>query len=121
MQKLRTLSILSALFLLLISVSGCMGTGDTPVEVPREIVVKRVPVDKAKPIVPSVGEYKNRDVTWVVITPENAEEKFASLKGDKVFIALTADGYEHLSLNLNDLRSLIQQYKGVIKVYEDQY
>lgn len=63
-----------------------------------------------------------RDVNWVIITPENVEEKFAAIRsGELVLFALTADGYEALGLNLSDIRANIDQYKAIIAVYEKSY
>lgn len=59
---------------------------------------------------------------WVIITPENVDEKFAAIRsGELVLFALTADGYEALGLNLSDIRANIDQYKAIIAVYEKSY
>lgn len=62
-----------------------------------------------------------RDIEFIVVTPENAEEVFANLNTDKALIALTDEGYEKLSLNIGDIRALVQQYKTIISVYEKQW
>jgi hypothetical protein len=62
-----------------------------------------------------------RDVEFIIITPENQEEVFADLSKDKALIALTAEGYEKLALNISDIRALIQQQKTIIAVYEKQW
>jgi hypothetical protein len=57
---------------------------------------------------------------WVIITPENVDEVFANIRGNesKVFFAISADGYSKISLNLGDVRSLIEQQKSIIESYE---
>ena len=63
-----------------------------------------------------------RDVNWVIITPENVDEKFAAISsGELVLFAVTAQGYENLALNLSDVRANIDQYKAIIAVYERSF
>jgi len=62
-----------------------------------------------------------RRVEWAVITPENSEEIFSNLNGEKVLFALTSDGYENISLNLSDIRAMVQQQKEIIMIYEKQF
>ena len=62
-----------------------------------------------------------RSISFVIITPENAEEVFAKLKGDKVLFALTTKGYEDIALNLSDIRAYIRQQNKVIILYQDSF
>jgi hypothetical protein len=116
---MRKISIASALFFGLAILSGCV-SNDVIKEVPV-VETRTVAVSKPAPIVPSIDQLRLRKVKWVVIAPENAEEVFASLSGDVVLFALTAEGYEALSLNLSDLRANIQQHKRVIAVYKNSF
>ena len=106
---------------------GACATTKVPVELAKpevveKVVVKSVPVKTPKPIVSSVDPLKMRPVNWIVITPENADEQFAKIKnGEAVLFAVTADGYENISLNLSDIRATIQQYQQVIAVYEKSF
>ena len=85
-------------------------------------MVKTEPVKAPKPIVPGVDQLKMRPVNWIVITPENADEKFAQIKsGELVLFALTKDGYEAIAQNLSDVRANIDQYRAVIAVYERSF
>ena len=111
--------------LLLLAISAC-AKAPAPVETPPEIiervVVKTQPVATPKPIVPPVDQLRMRDVNWVIITPENVDEKFAAISsGELVLFAVTAQGYENLALNLSDVRANIDQYKAVIAVYERSF
>jgi len=56
-----------------------------------------------------------------VITPENIETVFENIKGEKVLFALTTDGYEAISLNISDIRSLISQQQSIIAIYENSF
>jgi hypothetical protein len=78
-------------------------------------------VTPPKPIVPKPDVLNLREIEFIVVTPENAEEVFANLDTDKALIALTDEGYEKLSLNIGDIRALVQQYKTIISVYEKQW
>lgn len=78
-------------------------------------------VKPPKPSVPSPDELNLRDFEFIVITPENVEEVFANMRGDKALFALTSKGYENIALNLSDIRSLIQQQKAIIAIYEKQW
>lgn len=78
-------------------------------------------VKPPKPSVPSSDELNLRDFEFIIITPDNVEEVFANMRGDKALFALTAKGYENIALNLSDIRSLIQQQKAIIAIYEKQW
>jgi len=88
---------------------------------PQIVVTKTEYITPQRPIVPGVDPLNLRDVNFIIITPENQEEVFADLDKDKVLIALTADGYEKLSLNISDIRALIQQQKAIIAVHEEYW
>lgn len=88
---------------------------------PAPVEVRTVQVPRPAPIVPEIDQLRLRDVNWVIITPENAETTLASLSGDAVLFAITADGYEDLALNLSDVRAMIQQQQRVIAIYESSY
>lgn len=54
------------------------------------------------------------DFDWLVLTPE-------TLTGDDyVYFALTAEGYEALSLNTADTARWIKEALSIIKAYERQ-
>ena len=68
---------------------------------------------------------KLKDVEWIIITPENAEEVWAKLgeqpKGEVVLFALNQDGYELLSKNFAEIRTAIAEHRNVIIAYKDYY
>jgi hypothetical protein len=91
---------------------------------PRKIEISARPIDKPELILPPAQQLNLKEVEWVVINQENAEEVFAQLlkdKKDPVLIGLTDDGYEVLSLNYSDIMSYIQQQNAIIKAYENYY
>lgn len=94
----------------------------TKVEPVKPVEVRTIEIQKPAPVVPTVDQLRLRKVEWVIITPENAEQKFKEIKtGEAVFFALTIDGYENIALNLSDVRALIDQQKKIIAIYESQY
>lgn len=96
--------------------------GSSNIEPVKPVEVRTVEVQKPAPVVPTVDQLRLREVKWVILTPENIDEKFKEIKkGDLVFFALTTDGYENIALNLSDVRSMIDQQKKIIAIYESQY
>lgn len=67
---------------------------------------------------PKPTPLKLRDLNWIVVNEENVD---SIIKQEKTIIALTVDGYERLNLNLNDLRSFIQEQTVLIIAYEEYY
>lgn len=62
-----------------------------------------------------------RDVEFYVVTEENFEEfkeRFTRENSEFVFVAISVDDYEDLSLNLADIRRYIAQQKEIIVFYE---
>lgn len=103
-----------------LTLSGCsiFGYDIKPIEV-QNVKEERIYLDikDLDPITP-------RDVQWIVITPENADEVFADLKDkeyDLVLFGLTDDSYESLSLNMSELREYIIQQRLIIKKYKEYY
>lgn len=92
--------------------------------VPERIKVDTTPVERPALVVPDVDLFTARIVKWVIVTPENVESVLADLKSANksvVVFAITADGYENLSLNMADITKLIQQQKSIIAAYQQYY
>ena len=101
----------------LLLLAGCTST-------PRQIEISAKPIDKPNLILPPAQQLNLKEVEWVIITEENAEEVFAQLlkdKKDPILIGLTDDGYEILSLNYSDIMAYIQQQNAIIKAYRNYY
>lgn len=110
-MRIFLVAILS-LFLL----TGCSWT--------KDLVVKTEPVKKIPLVLPEADKYSHRNIDWIIITPENAEEVFANLKKKGqpvVIIGLTGEDYEKLALNMGDTQALIKQLKSIISAYEKYY
>lgn len=91
---------------------------------PQRIEISAKPIDKPNLILPPAQQLNLKDVEWVIINQENAEEVFAQLlkdKKDPVLIGLTDDGYEILSMNYSDIMAYIQQQNAIIKAYRNYY
>ena len=71
-----------------------------------------------------MDKIKLDDISWVLITPENAEKVWADLekkKYDIVLFGLTDKGYENLSVNLAKIKQMVLQQKAVIAAYRNYY
>ena len=91
---------------------------------PQRIEVSAKPIEKPELVLPNPEQINMKEVNWILLTPENFEEKVAELSKNGrpiVFFALTDKGYENLSLNFNDIRSYIQQQKAIVAAYENYY
>lgn len=107
----------------ILSISGCSllpkwGEDVKPITVKTEAVA-RTPLNLSDP-----APLKAREVQWIVITPENADEVWKRLKDEKkdlMLIALTDDGYEMLAMNIAEIKNLIAQQRSIIIKYKDYY
>lgn len=91
---------------------------------PRQIEISAKPIDKPQLILPDATKLNLKDVEWIVITKENAEEVFAELeksRKDAALVGLTDEGYEVLSLNYSDIMAYIQQQNAIIAAYKNYY
>ena len=104
--------------ILFVALSGCVSSQTRP------IAVSASPVDRPELVLPNPDRIQTRPIDWVIITPDNAEDVFERIRASGrpvTFFALTEQGYEALALNLNDLRTFIQQLQTIIRAYENYY
>ena len=90
----------------------------------KQIETIKVEVSKPALNLPNAEPLKLRETKWVVVTKENADKIFEELeaKGQPVALfALTADGYEALSINIADIKTFIGTQKEIIIQYRDYY
>jgi hypothetical protein len=102
--------------LILLSLGACSS--------PRVLEISASPVDKPNLTLPPVDEISMRRVEWIVINKDNFDSVKSRLesRGQSVALyALTGDGYSNLSLNLSDIRALVQQQQAIIVAYENYY
>lgn len=104
-------------------VSGCasfnlFGDKVKPIEIKTKAEERtKLNIELPEPI-------KARELTWVVITPDNAEQVFAKLKeqnDDLVLFAITDNGYEQLALTMAELRNYIANQRAIIVKYKEYY
>lgn len=103
--------------LVLALLSGCTS-------MPQKIEVSAKPVDKPELVLPNPEALNMKEVKWILITPENFEEKVAELSKNGrpvVFFALTDEGYENISMNFSSIRAYLQQQQAIIVAYENYY
>ena len=89
-----------------------------PIEIQTK-QVERIPLNILEPI-----PLKGREIKWVVVTPQNAEEvwkKLSQENTDLVLFALTDDGYEALSITMAEMRNFIAQQRTIILQYKNYY
>ena len=105
-------------FTIVLSLAACsrQETADPP-----QIITETRIVKPPRPAVPIPDELNLRSFKFVVITPDNIDDVFSKLKGDKVLFALSTEDYENIALNLSDIRAYIQQQKEIIIVYQNQW
>ena len=107
---------------LLVSLSGCASFFREPVE-PITVVTKaeektRLDIKLPEPI------STPKNIKWIVITPETAEESLAKLKEDgedPVVFGMTDNGYQQLSIMLSEIRNLISIQRNIIIRYQEYY
>ena len=107
MRKILIASVLG-----FITLSACSNaTRDiTVTETPRpSLVVQEPDVITARP------------VSWIIITENNYEDVLSSLPPGTALFAVTAAGYSNLSLNISDVRALVEQQQTIITAYRNYY
>ncbi len=103
------------------ALAGCAGTQKEPVEALR---IDAKPLERPALNLPPIDQVRARDVEWIIITPENADQVFADIRdgGDAVVVfALTPEDYENLSLNTREALQIILQQQAVINGYRRYY
>ena len=109
-----------ALLLSIIFLAAC--GAPTKIEEVKPVEIRTLEVKRPAAVVPSVDQLRLREVKWIIITPENIDEKFKEIKtGEVVLFALTTDGYKNIALNLSDIRALIDQQNKIIAIYKSQF
>jgi hypothetical protein len=116
---------LSLILLTLPLISGCSVLSlfkKEPDVKPIEIQTKAV--ERSRLNIPEPTPLTGRQMHWVIITPENAEEVWKKLKEentDLVLFGLTDDGYEQLAITMAEIRNFIAQQRTIIIKYKEYY
>ena len=101
----------------LIVLGACSATGP-------KVYVAPEAMDRAKFTTPNITPVDQLNIEWSIINKQNANEKLAAQEkktGSSTFFALTAQGYQNLSLNTSELRRYIQQQKATIEALKKYY
>ena len=117
-MNVRHLLILPTLLL----ISGCASFGWNSSVKPIEVQTKAV--ERTRLNLADPTPLKGRELSWIVMTPENAEEVWKRLKEentDLVLFAITDDGYEQLALTMAELRNFIATQRAIIVKYKEYY
>lgn len=102
-------------------ISGCTSFGwksVEPIEIKKQ-AVERTRLNLANPATPKVSSPK-----WIIITPENSEVVWKTLKEqniDLVLFALTDEGYEELAITMAELRNFINTQRTILLKYKEYY
>lgn len=105
-----------------ILISGCGSFGwksnVQSVEIQKK-AVERTRLNLADPTPPKVIA-----PSWIIVTPENAEQVFETLREnntDLVLFALTDDGYEELAISIAEIRNFMASQRAILLKYREYY
>jgi|SaaInlV_165m_DNA_2_1040747.scaffolds.fasta_scaffold00019_124 hypothetical protein len=91
---------------------------------PPKVAIQVKPAVRVPLNLPSTDTINQREVKWIIVTPENVDDVFHKLSKESVdgaIFGLTDTGYENLSLNMAAIRKLVQQQQAIIIAYEEYY
>lgn len=123
MRSIKSALLWPILTILLVSNSGCAFIPswfkkDDP---PKVIEVFKKPIERAPLNIIQPEPIQTKPLTWIVVTPENAEKVFNDLKDDKVLFAITSEGYQDLAMLMAQLRVFIYTQRQIIIKYKEYY
>jgi hypothetical protein len=88
------------------------------------VVIQREAIDRPTLNLPPVDKLTSQNVTWTIVTPDNAEQVFADMQasgGAPVLFSVSATGYENISINTQEALRVIVQQQAVIDGYQVYY
>lgn len=91
---------------------------------PEAIEIKTKAEERIRLDLPDPPPLTSREIKWVIITKDNAEQVFKDLESkgvDVVLFGLTDDGYEQLALTMAEIRNYIATQKTIIIKYKEYY
>ena len=84
-----------------------------------------IKADPVQPIVihpPIPDQLQMREVKWTVFNREKIEQLLADFPDQEIVLfALSAKGYENLSLNMGEVIRYLKEQKGVIIYYREEF
>ena len=86
----------------------------------KQIEVTAKPMDRTivQPVMPR--EIDLKEPMWIVVTPDNWEEKLAAIEeqeGEILFLAMTIPDYEVMAYNMQEIKRYITELKDVVVYY----
>lgn len=90
----------------------------------QQIETVKTAIEKPKLNLSDPDALKLKEVKWIVVTRDNAEQIFAELEKSGKPIALfgmTTDSYEALALNMNDIKAYLVTQKQILIKYREYY
>lgn len=110
--------------LLVSSLTGCASFGNLFGERVKPVEIQTKAVERTRLNIPLPEPITAKNIEWIIITPENAEQIWSKLKEsntDIVLIGLTDNGYEQLSVTIAELRNMIAAQRQIIIKYKEYY
>ena len=113
---------ITTLIIPLILISSCSLTGQ---RLPNPVAIQPAPIEIEiyHPPLPSAIKLERPD--WYVVSDQNVDEfmekvaKIQGVEGTPTFFALSPQGYEKMSGNLQEMRRYILEQKEIIVYYKD--
>lgn len=119
-KSLKNLLVSAILVTMLAACAGQPENSYSPSPVVDTSYVDDVMVCKIPISIPNPEPIVWRSYNWVVLNKEKLQKIMDSNK-DLHYIALTPDGYEKLSLNIEEIRGYIEQQREIKSAYEEYY
>lgn len=95
-------------------IAGCGGV--------KDVDIKATPVQPVVIHPPIPDQLQMREVKWTVFNREKIEKLLADYPNQEIVLfALSAKGYENLSLNMAEVIRYLKEQKGVIIYYREEF
>lgn len=85
------------------------------------LVVAVQSIEKPQLILPATDKIKLRNVEWTVVTAAVTTEQALKKSKSTSLFAVSAKGYENLSVNTAEMSKAIRQLQAQLKAYEEYY
>jgi hypothetical protein len=106
---------------LVVTSSGCASLSLFGKEEVKPVEIQTKAVDKTPLNIENPSPINTNPIKWLIVTPDNVDEAFASLEGNKVLFAITDDGYQDLSMLMAEIRNFINAQRVIIIKYKEYY
>lgn len=88
----------------------------------KDVNIKADPVQPVVIHPPLPAQLQMRNVEWTVFNRAKIEKLLADYPGQEIVLfALSAKGYENLSLNMGEIIRYLKEQKGVIVYYREEF